>query len=302
MEKYKHLNRRGKIMVSILSIFVLIIFVKLVGSNKEEASAPNEIPTVSAEQLTFSFGPKKAFADSQLDLSIQEKKRKAREKAQAKKRDEQRVADQKAKAIYLTFDDGPSPEAGELLDILDQYNAKATFFMLGPHIESHPKVVERMVEEGFGIGMHGMTHNLSDVYGSKEAPLNEMTEGQGILQEVTGIHTELVRLPYGSIPYLTEDMRQLLDQNKFSIWDWNVDSRDWELKDRRFIRHTIQEIQSLEHAGEAPVVLLHDKPATIKYLPELLSYLQEEGYETKVLTNEMTALTFKCNERCYSIK
>ena len=54
-----------------------------------------------------------------------------------------------------------------------------------------------------------------------------MLENQEIMKSITGISTDISRVPYGSIPYLTEEMRYLLDQNDFQVWDWNVDSRDW---------------------------------------------------------------------------
>ena len=207
----------------------------------------------------------------------------------------------KTKVIYLTFDDGPSPEAGKLLDILNKYNAKATFFMLGPNMEKNPDVVKRMVEGDFGIGLHGMTHDVHQIYRSKTAPVIEMTEAQQILNDISDKQSTLVRLPYGSIPYLTEEMRFLLGQKNFEIWDWNVDSEDWEMEEGSFVEQTIDSIEELENAGKTPVVLMHDKPETIQQLPELLSYLQQQGYEAKSLTNELTPLTFKCQGRCRSL-
>ncbi|MBM7600824.1 peptidoglycan/xylan/chitin deacetylase (PgdA/CDA1 family) [Virgibacillus halotolerans] len=297
MKQHKHLNRKGKITLSIIAVFILSFFFLRLASIDKTAASGEKIESVSAEQLSLSFETKKAFSDSDLHQSFQEKERQAKQKAQEK----QRKAEQKDKAIYLTFDDGPSPEAGELLDILDQYNAKATFFMLGPQIQSRPEIVERMVNEGFGLGLHGITHDKDQIYRSTEAPTEEMSDDQEIVQDVSGVYTELVRLPYGSIPYLTEEMRGSLNQQNFKIWDWNVDSRDWELKDQRFIDHTIQEIENVKQAGETPVVLLHDKPETIRHLPKLLTYLQQEGYQTETVTNKMAPLTFECEGRCHPI-
>lgn len=301
MKQHKHLNRKGKIALSIIAVFLLSFFFLRLASIDKTVASGEEIESVSAEQLSLSFESKKAFSDSDLHQSFQEKERQEKQKAQEKQKEKQRKAEQKEKAIYLTFDDGPSPEAGQLLDILDQYDAKATFFMLGPQMQSSPDIVERMVDEGFGLGLHGITHDKDQIYGSAEAPTEEMSEDQDIVQDVSGVYTELVRLPYGSIPYLTEEMRGSLDQQNFKIWDWNVDSRDWELKDQRFIEHTIQEIESVKQAGETPVVLLHDKPETIRHLPKLLTYLQQEGYQTETVTNKMAPLTFKCEGRCHPI-
>ena len=71
-----------------------------------------------------------------------------------------------------------------------------------------------------------------------------------------------------------------------------------ELKNERYVRHTIRKIEKVKQAGETPIVLLHDKQQTVKHLPKLLSYIKSQGYKTKVLTNEMTALTFPCEGRC----
>lgn len=299
----KHrLNQKGKIAVLIFLTTILCFLVGWGTISKEKTNSrqTEKIPSRPAKPLLLSFGPKKAFASSELNHSVQYQKELAREKTQHQKVFKQLEKDHKNKVIYLTFDDGPSPEANQLLNILDHFHAKATFFMLGPNIQEHPSVVKRMVKEGFGVGLHSMTHDTHKIYSSKRAPLKEMTEDQRILEKVAGVHSELIRLPYGSIPYLTIDMRMLLDQKGFKIWDWTVDSKDWELKNQRFVQKTIRDIQNMERAGQAPIVLMHDKPETIRYLPNLLTYLKRHGYQTKILTNQMPPYTFQCEGRCHS--
>ncbi|MGY0692503.1 polysaccharide deacetylase family protein [Virgibacillus sp. FSP13] len=304
MKKRRHLNHRGKMLVLVLSVLSLFFLVGLINHAKKADQTVESIPSKSAEQSMSAIGPK-TFTDSKLNQSIHEKEiekklQKHQEKI-AEKREHQRTKDQKSKAIYLTFDDGPTTHTSQLLDVLEHYNAQATFFMIGPRIENNPEVVKRMAELGLGLGLHGISHSVEQIYSSQTAPLKEMTEDQRIVEEVTGNHTQLVRLPYGSVPYLTEDMRYLLYQNGFHIWDWNVDSRDWELGDGRFVNKTIQEIEKVEQLGETPVVLMHDQPETIRHLPKLLSYLQKKGYQTKKITKDVPALTFTCNGRCYAI-
>ncbi len=294
------LNNKGKVLSAVLSVLVLVLIAGTFIENKSEQTKAL-IHTTSLETLPVSFEPINGFEGSALRNSIllaeREEKETARKEAVAK----QNEIDQQEKVIYLTFDDGPSAVADQLLDILDTYQMKATFFMMGPNIKEHSKAVLRMKNEGFGLGLHGITHDAGEIYSSASAPADEMIEDRDILEEVTGIHSNLIRLPYGSVPYLTEDMRYVLDQNDFKVWDWNVDSRDWELKDRRYVEHTKQAIDQYMIAGITPVVLLHDKPHTIKYLPELLSYIKKQGYKTKVLTNEQPPVTFPCNGRCHSI-
>ena len=302
MRRRRRLNTRGKIALSILLTIMIVLLSGLVGNDEKKVVKENDsIIGNSLEMLSFSSEPVVAFADSTLSQSIIERESEKREVARTKEVAKQNKIDQQENAIYLTFDDGPSNVSDQLMDILNIYQMKATFFMVGPKIKEYPEVVKRMHKEGFGLALHGITHDVGKIYGSQSAPAEEMIENQEILENITGIRSDIIRLPYGSIPYLTEGMRYVLDQNAFNVWDWNVDSRDWELKDERYVQHTIQEIQKKVQAGETPVVLLHDKQETIKYLPELLSYIKRQGYKTKVLTNDMPPLTFQCEGRCRPI-
>jgi peptidoglycan/xylan/chitin deacetylase (PgdA/CDA1 family) len=295
----RRLNTRGKIALSVFLTITIVLLFELIGNDEKQVNGSNIKHTL--QMLTFSTEPVVAFADSTLSQSIIEKESKEREVVRKKEVAKQNQIDQQENAIYLTFDDGPSYVTDQLLDILNQFEMKATFFMLGPNMQEHPKVVKRMHKEEFGLALHGITHNVAKIYSNPFAPSEEMTENQEIMKNLTGAHTDIIRLPYGSIPYLTEDMRYLLDQKAFHVWDWNVDSRDWELKNERYVQHTIREIQKMEQAGETPIILLHDKPDTIKHLPKLLTYIKSQGYKTKVLTNDMSPLTFPCEGRCRPI-
>ncbi|GIN74657.1 hypothetical protein J14TS2_51320 [Bacillus sp. J14TS2] len=254
-----------------------------------------------AQPIQETLGEKHDFTSSKLNKSIRIKKEVELEKQQQVEALKQLHKDSEAKIVYLTFDDGPSPYTDQLLDLLNQYQMKATFFMLGPEMKSYPAAVQRMVDEDFAVGMHGITHEAEQIYQSPKAPLKEMLESQKILEDLTGIHSSLIRLPYGSIPYLTMDMRVHLDQQGFKIWDWNIDSEDWALKDKRFVNKVIQATANVSKVGEAPIILLHDKPETIQHLPQILQYLQKNNYQTRVLTNDQAPYTFQCNGRCYSI-
>lgn len=298
----RRLNTRGKIVVFILLTIMILLLTGLVGNDKMNAAKENDTNIENShEMLSFSSEPVLAFSDSTLSQSIIDRENKKRESARKKEVEKQNKIDQQEKAIYLTFDDGPSDISGQLLDVLDKYQMKATFFMVGLRIKEHPEVVKRMHKEGFGLGLHSITHDVGKVYSSKSSPSEEMIENREILENIIGVRSNIVRLPYGSIPYLTEAMRYLLDQNDFKVWDWNVDSLDWKFKNERYVQHTIQEIKNMEQAGETPVVLLHDKQETIKHLPKLLSFIKKQGYKTEILTNDMAPLTFSCNGRCHTI-
>lgn len=303
MPRRRRLNSRGKIAVTVLLTIMVVLLSGLFGKDEKKAENENDTNRKDMfEMISFSTEPVAAFANSTLSQSIIEKENKKIEAARKIEVAKQMKLDQLEKAIYLTFDDGPTNVTQELLDILEDYQMRATFFMIGPNIKEYPEVVKRMQKDGFALGLHGITHDVKKIYSNESAPTKEMIENQGILEDVTGIRTELIRLPYGSFPYLSEAMRYVLDQNNFKVWDWNVDSFDWKYRNEQYVQQTISGIQSMEQSGVSPVVLLHDTNETIKYLPKLLSYIKEQGYETKILTNDMPPLTFSCEGQCSSVK
>lgn len=205
------------------------------------------------------------------------------------------------KVVYLTFDDGPSSATDDILETLQKYHAKATFFMLSPHMKERPNVVKRVVEEGHGVGMHGVTHDVNRFYHSKQTVLGEMNESQKALESITRIHSVLIRTPYGSVPYLTKPFRKALNEQGYELWDWNIDSNDWDLPDGKYVENLIEQIQSLEGNGATPVVLLHDQSKTAKYLPKLLTYLTKQGFQMKKIDASVEPVQFKCYDRCHRL-
>ncbi|MCQ4086508.1 polysaccharide deacetylase [Saccharibacillus sp. JS10] len=203
------------------------------------------------------------------------------------------------KPIYLTFDDGPTAHTKELLDILDQYNAKATFFMLGPNINSYPKVVERLVKSGNTAGLHGITHVKSKFYASPASALAEMNQDNEDLYRASGVKTTLIRTPYGSKPYFKDNYRNQVLADGFHLWDWNVDSEDWKYKKdhEKVIQSVLQQIATVEKQGHVPVVLMHDQPATLHVLPEVLKTLSKEGFTFEAIDPSMKPVNFWHDER-----
>lgn len=195
-------------------------------------------------------------------------------------------AEDTGKIVYLTFDDGPTPATRNLLTLLNEYEMKATFFMLSPNVKQYPDIVKQIVEDGHAIALHGVTHQLEKFYATAQSPLNEMVENQQTVESVTGVKTHLIRTPYGSHPHLTTDQRKVLKEHGFKLWDWNVDSNDWNLRDQRFVTTTIEQLENRGHES-SHVILFHDTETTVGYIDKLLDFLVEHGYETRILTEEM---------------
>ncbi|MGE6256759.1 polysaccharide deacetylase family protein [Heyndrickxia sporothermodurans] len=204
------------------------------------------------------------------------------------------ASEKKAKKIaYLTFDDGPNSSVDRIITILDQYKAKATFFMLNNNMKVHSKSVKKMAKQGHGLACHGVTHDKNKFYHSPNSAVNEMKTCLSTLKKVSSAKSVMIRVPYGSVPYMTKPYRDQMDKSGYKMWDWNVDSLDWKwLSGPKTADYTIQQIKDLKKRGMTPLILMHDKPTTADALPKILKYLKDNGYETKPLTNEMKPYNF----------
>ena len=135
------------------------------------------------------------------------------------------------KVIYLTFDDGPSKHTGRLLDILDTYGVKATFFVVNT---GNMGILSRMASAGHTVAMHSASHRYESIYSSENAYFNDLHKIQTIVTEKTGITPMILRFPGGSSNTVSKQynagiMTRLSAQLKekgYRIFDWNVDSRD----------------------------------------------------------------------------
>lgn len=194
--------------------------------------------------------------------------------------------------VYLTIDDGPSASTEALLDVLEAYDVKATFFMLEPNMERYKESVIRLVQAGHMPGMHGVTHRKEKFYADSNSVLWEMLYGQEFIHQTTGKYTPLIRVPYGSKPYMIDEYVEAVVNQGLSMWDWNVDSLDWKFRSEEYVTHTIAQVERLKTKGETPVILIHDTPKTVEYLPKLLDYLLENGYKFVLIDAQTEPVQF----------
>ena len=194
---------------------------------------------------------------------------------------------QDKKYIYLTFDDGPSEYTEELLDILDKYNIKATFFMLKDEMMRYPESVKRILNEGHAVGVHGVTHEKSNFYKDQKTPLNEMNEANITLRNITGYSTQFIRTPYGSVPYLTKEQENNLRKEGYIIWDWNIDSKDWCYRNpSKSFNEVKRGITSCTSGTK--VVLLHDIKFACETMELIANWMNNSGYTSKVIDINLT--------------
>lgn len=184
--------------------------------------------------------------------------------------------------VYLTFDDGPNKFTALNNSILKKYNAKATFFFLGNHMKKNASIINSVVKDGHYIGTHSMTHDKSKVYLSSKSFIDEMIEGTKLVKKMTGKDTKLVRTPYGSKPHITTAMKAKLIKNDFKLWDWDIDSNDWKYTDKeanKIVQNVQIGVEKAYKSGDGDIIiLLHDRSQTTKALPQIIEWLQKEGY------------------------
>ncbi|HEY9643761.1 MAG TPA: polysaccharide deacetylase family protein [Coleofasciculaceae cyanobacterium] len=176
------------------------------------------------------------------------------------------------KVIALTFDDGPWPDSTEaVLDILKQNQIKATFFMVGLHIQRHPELAKRVAEEGHVIGNHTLNHPLQDVsLADATAQIDGMEK---LIYETTGVKTGLFRPPGGRFDGA---LASYAHQRKYAVTLWSVDSEDYYVAAPILLDNVLKNVQP------GRIVLLHDgggdRSATVKALPQIISALKQRGY------------------------
>ena len=188
------------------------------------------------------------------------------------------------KKVYLTFDDGPSSNTNAILDILKEYNAKATFFVNAKNSSLYADEYKRIVEEGHTLALHSYTHVYADVYASVDAFMEDTHKLIDYLYELTGVKCDIYRFPGGSSNKKTKiDIKEFgraLDAEGIVYFDWNVSSGDAVSP-----ALTADEIYTNVTSGvvkkNTPVVLMHDlksKATTVEALPEILQFLIDNDY------------------------
>ncbi len=196
-----------------------------------------------------------------------------------------------AKICYLTFDDGPTNNVTpRILDVLKQYNVKATFFVLGSMVDKNPDVLKRAYDEGHLIANHSYSHRYADLYATADSFMEEIKHTHQRITEVTGEEPfKLIRFPGGSHAESTYGAQKqqyigVLKENGFYYADWNCLNGDAEAI-LRSAPELLAKIQQTAY-GKNLVVLMHDaktKTTTPDALGGIIEYLSSKGYEFKRL-------------------
>lgn len=173
-----------------------------------------------------------------------------------------------AKLVAFTFDDGPSKYTLDIANILEEYNASATFFEVGYNIKAHPEITKELSERGFEIANHTTDHSkLTKLTETKY--LSKINDNNALFKELTGKDMPYLRPPYGSYN------DKIKANAGVPIVTWSLDTRDWESRNKdKVIEMVINNIK------EGDIILFHDLyESTRDAVKELMPLLKEQGYQ-----------------------
>ncbi|WP_418622878.1 polysaccharide deacetylase family protein [Waltera sp.] len=178
--------------------------------------------------------------------------------------------------VYLTFDDGPSIYTNDILDILDSYNVKATFFVVGKEETNAEEALQRIVDEGHTLGMHSYSHKYKELYESMDSFTQDFARIRDSIYQATGVESVCYRFPGGSSNTVSEidmhDFIDYLDSQGVEYYDWNVSSGDggsMKLSTDTLLENCTKDIDT----RDTSIILLHDsaeKPTTVEALPDII--------------------------------
>lgn len=205
------------------------------------------------------------------------------------------------KTIYLTFDDGPGAHTARLLDILRNYNVKATFFVTG-YNNNYNDLLKRESDEGHTVALHSYSHNYGIIYSSIDAYMEDLLKIQDKVKSYTGTQSTIIRFPGGSSntisrryrPKIMTDLTKKVEEIGFRYFDWTIISGD--AGDTRDPNKIVENVINGIKENEPNVVLMHDiKSYTVDSIERIIEYGLANGYTFAPLTMESPVVHQKVN-------
>ncbi len=186
------------------------------------------------------------------------------------------------KRVLLTFDDGPSPIwTPEILDELKRENIKATFFMIGHHVQKYPDVARRVAQEGHTIGNHGYAHSVMFYYTPAEIE-EEIKYTEHVIEKITGQKTKYFRPPKA---WLRKRIKEKVRSMGYETILWSLNSKDWvSFNHKAIVKYISKNIKN------GDILLFHDsgnvstteggnRRQTVKSISLLARTLRKKGFE-----------------------
>ncbi len=266
----------------IIILSLLAITIASVGLSKFYLQVVGELlpeTKESTEGLVKSSLIKESETTTNLESSTKETIRKVSETTESVTTET--INKEKRRAVALTFDDGPHGEyTPQILDILEEQQVSATFFLLGQNVPKHPNIVKEIQKRNHEIGSHTHIHQELTKASRKELE-KDIKESDEAIEKVTGEKPKYVRPPYGAA---NKAVAEVVNR---PLIEWSVDTQDWVSKDKHNI---IKQVKQGVYPGS--IILVHDiHPATIDALPEIITFLKDQNYEIVTISDLLNSPT-----------
>lgn len=278
----KRINKKKvAILIGILlALILLFIYVFKINREMKELKKENEKENEIVEEIE---NLEKEEESEKIEIKLPQLTEEGKEKMSNIYKSEEKIA-------YLTFDDGPSSKiTPQILEILDRYEIKATFFLLGKSVDRYPELVKQEYEKGHYIANHGYSHEYDEIYSSAQAIVDEYNKTEESIRKALGIpeySSHLFRFPGGTggkkYKAVKNEAKELLLDNEILYIDWNALTNDSVGKPTA--ESIINDLKDTVGSKNSVVILMHDagsKQLTADTLPEVIEYLKEQGYSFK---------------------
>ena len=268
----------------------IILFIKLgrLSHELEELKYLKMQTVYAAEKSYEGQNMARAVSGSSVDVSSEDTE--AAAYPDVKPEETEGTPSEYAGRVYLTFDDGPGANTEKILDILDTYGVKATFFVTGRSDSESMRLYKEIVDRGHTLGMHSYSHDYSDIYSSKSAFKKDFVKIYNTLLNATGEEPWLYRFPGGSSNSVSKvnvsELAAFLTSRNITYFDWNVQCGDAVSSPpgaKTLYKNVIDGVKEFDES----VVLMHDLPekkSTVTALPRIIKELKKENYEILPIT------------------
>ena len=183
------------------------------------------------------------------------------------------------KKVVLTFDDGPSPYTKEILKILEEFQVKAVFFLIGEKVQRNPETIALIINAGHQIGNHTFSHprvtKISISQFEKEIEKTNEAVRKAVGKEIS---VKFFRFPYGA---KDPQKQKIIEEKGMKVVWWSIDVRDWKKPSLNASHNDLVGIveKIIKRVKPGGIILLHERKNTVEALPQLLEKLQEEGWK-----------------------
>lgn len=273
--------------------------------SEEDLTEVSDLPKISDTATSEAIDGENVQDEKNSDKKNSDKKNSSSSLSYQKKYKNLYVSEnesQEGKIVHLTFDDGPSQNTPKVLDILDKYDIKATFFVVYNDEEPACNYYKEIVNRGHTLAIHTASHNYKQIYASVDAYLEDFNKVYTYVYEQTGVRPTLFRYPGGSTNCLSYSagpaIMEEMERRGFIYYDWNVSSGDG---GNQATRSSIYDWVTSKAANlNESVVLMHDsggKGETVAALPSVIETLKEKGCIFKPLTSSDKPVQFQSTKK-----